>query len=218
MPGAFITFEGIDGCGKTTQLQMLADRLAIAALPYLATKEPGGTAIGKQIRAILLNSAHQGLAASAELLLFAADRAQHVREELLPALTAGNIVLCDRYTDATLAYQGYGRELSRPLIEQLNSIATEGLRPDITLLFDLDVELAQSRVAAGVAQRGAADRLDNEAIEFHQRVRQGYLEIAKINSDRFIIIPANDAAEIIFTKVCAAIAPRLPAATRAALQ
>jgi dTMP kinase len=207
MPGTFITFEGIDGCGKSTQIRMLAALLVERGIAHIQTREPGGTDIGNQIRQVLLSGSNTGLVATAELLLYAADRAQHVKEELRPALEAGQVVLCDRYTDATLAYQGYGRGLSLDLIEELNRIATDGLLPDLTLLFDLDVDLAQARVGAGVAERGEADRLDSEAGEFHERVRSGYLELARRYPERYLLIPAAGSPSTIFESVVEAVTP-----------
>jgi dTMP kinase len=210
MSGLFITFEGIDGCGKSTQLRMLAELLASRGLHHAVTREPGGTPIGSQIREILLNRANTNLVATAELLLYAADRAQHVAADLRPALAQGQIILCDRYIDATTAYQGYGRQLSLDLIMRLNQIATDGLIPDLTLLFDLDTGVAQERVIAGTALRGQADRIDSEHREFHERVRAGYLKLASQQPARFVIISAQAAPEIIFKAVCAAVAARLP--------
>lgn len=215
MPGTFITFEGIDGCGKSTQFRLLAALLEACQLPFIITREPGGTDIGSQIRTILLSNANEKLVATAELLLYAADRAQHVSEELRPALAEGKIILCDRYTDSTLAYQGYGRGLSRPLLDELNRIATEGLVPDITLLFDLDVDSAQQRLSAGVAERGTGDRIDSETRDFHERVRQGYLELARTNPQRFLVIPAHGPSQEVFQHMCGELLNRLPQPQRA---
>jgi dTMP kinase len=207
MSGIFITLEGIDGCGKSTQARMLAALLTEHSIPHLITREPGGTEIGNQIRNILLSGSNSGLVATAELLLYAADRAQHVQEMLLPALDSGQVVLCDRYTDATMAYQGYGRGLSFDLIEELNRLATDNLIPDLTLLFDLDVGQAQSRVGAGVAERGIADRLDSETSDFHERVRVGYLELARRYPERYRLIPASGSAQEVFKLAFAAVNP-----------
>lgn len=215
--GKFITFEGIDGCGKTTQLQLLARQLAARGIPCLATREPGGTAIGKRIRAVLLDVPAETDAAVeplTELLLYAADRAQHVRQLIQPALAAGMVVLSDRYADATIAYQGYGRGFDLPMVEQLMELATGGLQPDATLLFDLEVRLGLSRVhgrglaqttgrrqsAASVApeQPDQPDRLDLEPLEFHERVRRGYHLLAAREPERFHIIPAAGSIEEIF--------------------
>lgn len=200
--GRFITFEGIDGCGKTTQLRLLERYLTIRHIPFVSTREPGGTELGKTIRAALLNVSQTRLEPLAELLLYAADRAQHVREVILPALESGVMVLSDRFVDATVAYQGYGRGFDSNLLSQLNALATEGLRPDLTLLYDVDVETGLRRVQ----RRGdvtteetveEADRLDQEPLEFHERVRQGYLRLAAQENDRFRIIPADGSIDVV---------------------
>lgn len=207
--GKFITFEGIDGCGKTTQLPLLARHLAEQGIPCLVTREPGGTAVGKRIRAVLLDvPAEQEAPVEplTELLLYAADRAQHVRQLIQPALAAGMIVLSDRYADATIAYQGYGRGFDLPMVEQLMDLATGGLKPDATLLFDLDVRLGLSRVhgrgnaqaVAGATAAEQPDRLDLEPLEFHERVRRGYHLLAAREPERFHIIPASGSIEEVF--------------------
>ncbi len=207
MPAIFITFEGIDGSGKSTQLQKLSAYLTTHGLSHLITREPGGTAIGTQIRQVVLDNDNVRLAATTELLLYAADRAQHVEEVLRPALTAQQVVLCDRYTDATLAYQGYGRGLSLALLEGLNQVATTGLTPDITLLFDLDVESAQTRLMTKTGTK--ADRLDTETKDFHLRVREGYLALATRFATRFKVIDATLPLEETFWQVKTAITPLL---------
>lgn len=207
MSGKFITVEGIDGCGKSTQVQLLASRLSDLGIPYLLTREPGGSAVGEQIREIVLHSRHE-ITATTELLLYAADRAQHVAQELRPALAAGKIIICDRYTDATVAYQGHGRELSLALINQLNQIATDGLEPHLTLYFDLDIDAAQQRMANST--REAMDRLEREAAAFHQRVRNGYLALIAEHPQRFRLIDASNSPDEIFLQVWAAVSPLLP--------
>lgn len=208
MTGIFITFEGIDGCGKTTQLGMLAALLAAHSIPHLVTREPGGTNIGNKIRQIILDPNNSNLSSETELLLYAADRAQHVLEELKPALEKKQIILCDRYTDATIAYQGYGRNLSLNLIHQLNSIATVGLMPDLTLLFDLPVEEAEKRMSSPMSLR-SKDRLEKEQKDFHERVRNGYLTLAKEYPQRFHIISALEGSEEIFQQVCKIVIPKI---------
>jgi dTMP kinase len=199
--GKFITFEGIDGCGKSTQLTLLTRYLAERGIPHIATREPGGTRIGKRIRAVLLEVSDERVEPLTELLLYAADRAQHVRQLILPALAAGQIVLCDRYFDATIAYQGYGRGFDLPMVEQLMVLATGGLKPDLTLLFDLDVQVGLSRVHRRSAAHTTAqtaeqpDRLDLEPLEFHERVRQGYHAIAAREPQRFRLLPAAGPVE-----------------------
>lgn len=208
MSGIFITFEGIDGCGKTTQLGLLAALLAANSIPHLVTREPGGTKIGNQIRQILLDNNNYNLASTTELLLYAADRSQHVFEELIPALNNNKIVLCDRYTDSTIAYQSYGRNLPLNLITQLNLIATNGLTPDLTLLFDLEVEQAELRMSSNKSDR-SKDRIDNEKKDFHQKVRQAYLSLAKDFPQRFVIIPSFESQEKIFQQVCQIVTPKI---------
>jgi len=183
MAGAFITFEGIDGCGKSTQLRLLADKLTARGLPVISTREPGGTPLGKKLRAALLDVSEQ-VDPLTELLVFAADRAQHVRMHLRPALDQNQVVLSDRYADATVAYQGAGRGFDPKLISEIVELATGGLKPDLTLLFDLSVPESSVRTRRRVARK-RTDRLDIEAAEFHTRVRDAYLEIAKREPDRF---------------------------------
>src|SRR6476660_2932292 len=177
MAGAFITFEGIEGCGKSTQLRLLASELRVRGLKIVATREPGGTTLGQRLRAALLDVDEQ-VDPLAELLVFAADRAHHVRTLLRPALETSQIVLSDRYADATVAYQGAGRGFEPELIQEIVQLATGGLRPDLTLLFDLSVAESAVRTRKRV-QNKRTDRLDKEDVEFHTRVRNAYLEIAK---------------------------------------
>jgi dTMP kinase len=189
MAGAFITFEGIDGCGKSTQLRLLASELRVRGLNVVSTREPGGTPLGKRLRAALLDVQEQ-VDPLTELLVFAADRAQHVRKQLLPALEAGQIVLSDRYADATVAYQGAGRGFEPGLIQEIVQLATGGLTPDLTLLFDLSVAESAVRTRRRVAAKNT-DRLDIESAEFHTRVRNAYLEIAEANPGRVRVIDAR---------------------------
>ncbi len=184
-PGTFITLEGPDGAGKTTQLRIISNELTAINCQHIITRDPGGTVAGKQIRRILLNS-NFPLSSTAELFLYQADRAQNVAEIIIPALEKGLVVFCDRYIDSTIAYQGYGRGLSLETIETLNNISTNGLKPDLTLLFDLDSETGLSRL-----HPGNFDRLEREALDFHQKVRNGYLTLAKNEPNRFCIIDAS---------------------------
>ena len=193
MGGAFITFEGIDGCGKSTQLRMLAGELRVRGLPVVATREPGGTPLGQKLRTALLDVKEE-VDPLTELLVFAADRAQHVRKHLLPALERNQIVLSDRYADATVAYQGAGRGFKPELIEEIVQLATDGLKPDLTLLFDLSVADAAIRTRKRV-QSKRTDRLDVENEDFHTRVRNAYVEIAKAEPDRFRIIDARGSVD-----------------------
>jgi len=191
--GLFITFEGIDGCGKTTQINLLNDYLKSKSYNTILTLEPGGSDIGKNLRQILLH--HDGFVDdTCELLLYLADRAQHTQTVILENINRGNIVLCDRYIDSTVAYQGYARKGDIDKINLLNNIATKGLLPDITFLFDIDVEIAQTRVGK------EKDRLEKESIDFHNRVREGYLEIARKN-DRIKVIDSSKDIESIFEEV-----------------
>jgi dTMP kinase len=192
MAGVFITFEGIDGCGKSTQLRMLASELRARTLDVVTTREPGGTTLGQKLRAALLDVQEQ-VDPLAELLVFAADRAHHVRTLLLPALAQNQIVISDRYADATVAYQGSGRGFKPELIQQIVHLATDGLTPDLTLLFDLSVPESAVRTRRRVAAK-RSDRLDSEKVEFHERVRQAYLEIAKTNPNRVRVIDAHGSA------------------------
>jgi len=192
--GLFITFEGADGCGKTTQLNLLAEYLRIKGLDVVITREPGGKGIGERIREILLN--FDGVVSSnCESFLFLADRAQNIDMIVKPAIEAGKIVLCDRHTDSTIAYQGYGRGIDIERAKMLNKIATSGLVPDLTLVFDIDVETSMARV--GVHK----DRMESAGIEFHEKVRKGYLEIAKQEPERVKVINSKDSIENIFEQV-----------------
>jgi dTMP kinase len=188
LAGAFITFEGIDGSGKSTQLKMLATYLRSRGLDVVTTREPGGTPLGNRLREALLQTGEH-VDPLAELLLYAADRAQHVRTLLRPSLALGKIVLSDRYADATAAYQGAGRGFPPELIETVIRLATEGLKPGLTLLFDLSVEdsLARTRRRGN----GEQDRLDAENADFHSRVRDAYLRIAAVEPQRVKVIPAG---------------------------
>ena len=190
MGGAFITFEGIDGCGKSTQVRLLASELRMRGLEVVTTREPGGTPLGKRLRTVLLDTQIE-VDPLAELLLFAADRAQHVRTLLRPAIESGGVVLSDRYADATAAYQGAGRSFTPEIISQVIGIATGGLKPDLTLVFDLAVAECLARTRRRTENDSKADRLDAEDAAFHTRVRSAYLEMAAAEPDRFRIINAN---------------------------
>lgn len=194
MSGTFITFEGIDGSGKSTQLRLLASHLRLAGHDVVTTREPGGTPLGVRLRATLLDS-QEHVDPLTELLVFAADRAQHVRILLRPALEAGHIVLSDRYADATVAYQGGGRGFSPELISEIVGLATEGLKPDLTLLFDLSVSEGGQRTKKRVAERQETDRLDAEDVEFHTRVRDAYLKIAQAEPERVKVIETSRSVE-----------------------
>ncbi len=207
MAGAFITFEGIDGCGKSTQLRLLAGELRVRGLRVVATREPGGTPLGQKLRAVLLDVQEQ-VDPLAELLVFAADRAQHVRKHLLPALQGNEIVLSDRYADATAAYQGAGRGFDEKLIAEIIELATGGLKPDLTLLFDLSVDESAVRTRRRVASK-RTDRLDIEDRDFHTRVRDAYLALAGAEPDRFRVIDARGSVEETHRAVMAIVIPFL---------
>lgn len=197
MRGVFITLEGPEGAGKSTQTPQLAAWLEQQGYEVVPTRNPGGTPIGAQIRQILLDPANRAMVSLAELMLYAADRAQHVDQVVRPALEAGCVVLCDRFGDSTMAYQGYGRGLDRETIRRLNEMATGGLVPDLTLLLDLPVEAGLSRVA----RSRETDRLETEAIAFHQRLRAGYLELAQAEPGRFAVVDASQAPEVVQTQL-----------------
>ncbi|MBE9189203.1 dTMP kinase [Gloeocapsopsis crepidinum LEGE 06123] len=194
MNGRLIVFEGVEGCGKTTQLQRSYQWLK-PSFPVIVTREPGGTHLGSDLRQLLLNIPEQPIYNSTELLLYAADRAQHVEELLKPELANGTMILCDRYVDSTMAYQGYGRGLSRSLIEQLNTIATGGLESDLTIWLDIDVAVSlarkQQHTSDRVPRSTGGDRIEQEKIDFHRRVQQGYTELAQANPQRIVRIDAS---------------------------
>ena len=191
MPGLFVTFEGGEGTGKTTQLKALLAHLRAAGRDAIQTRDPGGTPIGKQIRGLLLDPENTRMAAASELFLYEASRAQLVHEVIRPALGAGRIVLCDRFIDSTVAYQGYGREVDLDLIARLNALATGGVRPDLTFLLDLDPEAGLARATQRVTQRQERhDRIEEEVLAFHQRVRAGYRAIAAAEPGRVAVLDA----------------------------
>ena len=204
--GLFITFEGTDGAGKTTQIQRLSADLRQAGHDICLTREPGGTPISEQIRDMLLNPDHSEMAATTELLLYAASRAQHVSEVIKPALEAGKIVISSRFADAMVVYQGYGRGLDLERINRLNRIATEGVTPDVTFVLDLPVEIGLQRVQK---RRGGLDRLEREKIEFHQRLRDGYRALAQQEPQRLKIIDAQATPDQVYVQIQGAVQPLL---------
>lgn len=189
--GTFITLEGPEGAGKTTQLKLLTKFLQDEGIDHVITRDPGGTSLGKPIRRLLLN-AESVVSPVAELLLYEADRAQNVAEIILPALDEGKLVFCDRYTDSTLAYQGYGRGIDLKLIEQLNEVASQGLHPKCTILFDIESSAGLARL-----HPSGHDRLEREALEFHQKVRQGYLSLSKLDENRWRILDAANPMHVV---------------------
>jgi dTMP kinase len=208
LAGTFITFEGIDGSGKSTQLRMLANCLKQRGCDILLTREPGGTPVGIRLRAALLD-AQEEVDPLTELLVFAADRAQHVRRVLRPALESGQIVFSDRYADATAAYQGAGRGFKPELITEIIELATGGLKPDLTLLFDLSVDNSITRTRRRINAQQPGDRLDGETAEFHARVRDAYLSIARSEPERVKIVETNQPVELTHERVKEIVLPYL---------
>jgi len=206
--GTFITFEGIDGSGKSTQLRLLANYLKEVGCEVLLTREPGGTPVGVRLRGALLD-AHEEVDPLTELLVFAADRAQHVRRVLRPAIAAGKVIISDRYADATVAYQGAGRGFSPELIVEIVQLATEGLKPDLTVLFDLSVEDSIARTSRRANAKNKGDRLDAEASDFHVRVRNAYLEIARLEPERVKVVETNRPVEETHQRVKQIVVPFL---------
>lgn len=194
MQGLFITFEGPDGCGKTTQMKLLAEYLEKKGEEVVLTREPGGKGLGEKVREILLNYDGE-VSDRCESFLFLADRAQNVDIIVNPAVKAGKIVLCDRHIDSTVAYQGYGRGLDIERINMLNNLATNGKKPDLTFVFDVDVETSMKRVGK------EKDRMESAGIDFHNRVRQGYLELAKQEPNRIKVIDATKSIEEIHDEI-----------------
>jgi dTMP kinase len=203
----FITFEGLDGSGKSTHLRRAAARLAERGIPHVVTHEPGGTPLGDAVRAVFLDPRWGTMDGTVELLLVFASRRQHLLEVIEPALAAGRHVLCDRFTDSTIAYQGYGRGVPLPMIEQVDALATGGRRPDRTLLFDLPARTARSRGHSPSRRgRGAADRLDAEGLAFYSRVRQGFLALAEGEPERFRRVRSGGSPERTWRQVSAVLA------------
>jgi len=214
MSGLFITFEGIDGCGKSTQRDLLAEELERRGLDVLVTREPGGTAIGEDIRRILVSDASVHIAPTTELLLYVAARAQHVAELIKPALDADRIVVSDRYTDSTVAFQGYGRGLDLEMIAVLNKLATADLKPDLTVVFDLDPATARGRLGSRPIG-GLLGAFDEQHSDFHKRMRQGYLKMARSEPSRIHVVDASGAIEGTYSKVLALVLPMLEEVRRA---
>ncbi len=202
-----ITFEGPDGCGKTTQIALLADYLGQQGLPVMQTREPGGTVIGERIREVLHDPAHEAMSPQAEILLYSASRAQLVAEVLRPALERGQVVLCDRFYDSTFAYQGYGHGLDLAALQQITRFATGGLRPDLTFYLDIDpVEGLRRRQRDEAAEW---NRLDKMALDFHRRVHSGYRKLAAAEPDRWLVIDAARDIEAVQAEIRALALNRL---------
>ncbi len=210
--GLFVTFEGPDGSGKSTQVRLLVERLRALGYPVLHNAEPGGTRIGQQIRAILLDAANQELCARSELLLMFAARAQNVEEAILPALDAGQIVVSDRFTDSTLAYQGAARGLGEHMVREVNRIACQGLVPDLTLCIDIDEATGlarahrRNRVRTGLSE----SRIDEQSLEFHQKARAGYHTLAQTEPARFRLIDGDGDEAAVAQRVWNVVSPVLP--------
>ena len=200
----FITLEGIEGSGKSTQIAAIARWLKDAGHDCLTTREPGGTSIGGQIRSVLLNPANDDMASGTELLLYIADRVQHLETVVRPALAAGKVVVCDRYFDATMVYQGYARGLDKEMILRLHELACGGLTPDLTLLLDLAPEEGLARAWRRIASddaHAAESRFEKEKLAFHRRVREGYLDLAQKEPQRFCVIDADADAQTVQTRI-----------------
>lgn len=196
--GYFITFEGIDGCGKSTQMARAVQKLTEQGFPVVATREPGGTPISEKIREILISADNSEMVNECEILLYCAARAQHVREKIIPAMNEGKIVVCDRFQEATFAYQGFGRGLGVEVLKQFNSYATGGLDPDLTFIFDISVEASLSRLAKMEKKK---DRLEQNGKDFFEAIRNGYLTIARDEPQRVRIINGEQNIDVISGQV-----------------
>ena len=194
MAGLFITFEGTEGCGKSTQINALATRLQKAGQPVFQTREPGGTPLGEAIRNLLQHdSTGEGMTPEAELLLFTASRAQLIRERILPAIAEGKIVLCDRFMDSTTVYQGVARQIDSETVARINRFAVGNVRPDLTIPIDIEPEIGISRARS--RSNDQLDRMEREAIDFFKAVREGYLQLAKSEPDRFLVLDGSQSIE-----------------------
>jgi dTMP kinase len=194
--GLFITFEGLDGSGKTTQIEAFIRRLEGIGIPYQLFREPGGTVIGEKIRQILLDKDHTAMLPMTELLLYSASRYQLTMNSIIPALEQGQVVICDRFYDSTTAYQGYGRGIDLDLIKQLNRAATNSLIPDLTFILDIALDVRKKRLGKKIL-----DRLEQETIEFHKRVREGFLKMAHAEPERILLIDGNLSVNEISNKI-----------------
>jgi dTMP kinase len=208
--GRFVTFEGIEGSGKSTQLNLLTRWFSQKNVPFVMTREPGGTEIGTQIRKILLSEGTHGLSALSETFLYFADRFQHIVEVIRPQLEQGNLVLCDRYHDSTVAYQGYARKIPLNLLQSIWNNSGNALDPDLTLLFDIDPEIGIQRSMQKLHNANLDEsRFEKEVIAFHHDVRQGFLAIAKSNPQRVVVLNANDSVSAVHEQVVRIIQTRL---------
>jgi dTMP kinase len=197
---AFIAFEGINGCGKTTLHRKVSEYLRSRSVALIDTREPGGTPLGKEIRKLLLEWPGEKKSERSELLLFAADRAEHVDKLIKPSLAAGSWVLCDRYIYSTITFQGHGRGIQRSWLDQANALATQGLEPDLVVLLDLDPTVALTRISK--RSDNGRDSFEDEHLEFHSRIRQGFLECAEKSSTAFLVLDATESPEALTQQVC----------------
>jgi dTMP kinase len=208
--GVFISFEGGEGCGKSTQIRRVAERLESLGNSILLTREPGGTEIGEQLRELLqFSKAGDAMNAETELLLFAASRAQLVREKIEPALSAGRIVLADRFLDSTTVYQGVARRLDPERVAEVNRFAVGGCVPDLTFVFDLDPAVARERLGSRASSPGIPDRMENQPAAFYDAVRDGYLRLARETPERVLLLDASQPEEAIFSEIWKLLATRL---------
>jgi dTMP kinase len=194
--GKLIVFEGVEGSGKTSQIKLCSSWLESLNISVVVTREPGGTDLGVALRRLLLEAGNS-IADKTELLLYAADRSQHVHHHLMPNLARGAIILCDRYTDSTIAYQGWGRQMNIATIEQLNLLATDGLQSDLTILLDIDPEISLQRIL----QKRKLDRIEQADLAFHHRIRQGYLSLAKKSPEKIVVINGNQSIEQVASEI-----------------
>lgn len=213
----FITFEGIEGCGKTTQIRLFAEKLQALGYRTTLTREPGGCLISDKIRTILLDAENSAITAETELLLYCAARSQHIADVIKPALDNGNIVLCDRFSDATLAYQHFARGVDRQKLEYLNAFAVQNTTPDLTLVIDGDVEscLARAKSRIHATSGPKEERFELESMAFHQRVRDGYKQLAAENPERIMTVDACTTIEQLADNIAALLLPRIETAYRA---
>ncbi|WP_070121510.1 dTMP kinase [Bacillus marinisedimentorum] len=201
MRGLFITFEGPDGAGKSTQIKKLASYLEEQGIPFLFTREPGGTAISDRVRSLILDPEHTEMRNETEALLYAASRAQHVREKIVPAVDEGKVVLCDRFVDASIAYQGYGLGIDLDQIKQINAFATGGVAPDRTYMIDVPAEEGKKRLIERSAGQEGMDRIEQKQLDYHERVREGFHAICRENENRIALIDGVRPVEEIFTEI-----------------
>jgi dTMP kinase len=209
MAGFFMTFEGVEGCGKSTQVALLAQTLQARGYELVTTREPGGTSVGQTLRQILLHSTATPLTRGTELLLMLADRAQHVQEVIAPALRDGKVVISDRFVDSTTAYQGYGRGLDRDLLARLNAFACDGYMPALTIVLDLPVTEGLSRAGKRRGEHSAVDHFEAESVAFHERVREGFLAVARAEPQRVCVLDARRSIEDLHRAILRLVQERL---------